>query len=138
MFLLDTNVVSELRKVKTGKADRSVAAWSDSADAGELYLSAVTIEELEIGVLGIERRDRVQGELFRRWMDEQVLPTFADRILPLDTTVARRSARLHLPDPRPIRDGFIAATALAHGLILVTRNVADFEPMGVRLLNPWD
>ena len=138
MFLLDTNVVSELRKVKTGKADRSVAAWSDSADAGELYLSAVTIEELEIGVLGIERRDRVQGELFRRWMDEQVLPTFADRILPIDTTVARRSARLHLPDPRPIRDGFIAATALAHGLILVTRNVGDFEPMGVRLLNPWD
>ena len=138
MFLLDTNVVAELRKVKTGKADRSVAAWSDSADAGELYLSAVTIEELEIGVLGIERRDRVQGELFRRWMDEQVLPSFADRILPLDTTVARRSARLHVPDPRPIRDGFIAATALAHGLILVTRNVADFEPMGVRLLNPWD
>ena len=138
MFLLDTNVVSELRKVKTGKADRSVAAWSDTADAGELYLSAVTIEELEIGVLGIERRDRVQGELFRRWMDEQVLPSFADRILPLDTTVARRSARLHVPDPRPIRDGFIAATALAHGLILVTRNVADFEPMGVRLLNPWD
>ena len=138
MFLLDTNVVSELRKVKTGKADRSVAAWSDSADAGELYLSAVTIEELEIGVLGIERRDRVQGELFRRWMDEQVLPTFADRILPIDTTVARRSARLHVPDPRPIRDGFIAATALAHGLILVTRNVGDFEPMGVRLLNPWD
>ena len=138
MFLLDTNVVSELRKVKTGKADRSVAAWSDSADAGELYLSAVTIEELEIGVLGIERRDRVQGELFRRWMDEQVLPTFADRILPIDTTVARRSAPLHVPDPRPIRDGFIAATALAHGLILVTRNVGDFEPMGVRLLNPWD
>ena len=138
MFLLDTNVVAELRKVKTGKADRSVAAWSDSADAGELYLSAVTIEELEIGVLGIERRDRVQGELFRRWMDEQVLPTFADRILPIETTVARRSARLHVPDPRPIRDGFIAATALAHGLILVTRNVGDFEPMGVRLLNPWD
>ncbi|MCY4564176.1 MAG: type II toxin-antitoxin system VapC family toxin [Gammaproteobacteria bacterium] len=138
MFLLDTNVVSELRKVKTGRADRSVAAWSDSAEAGELYLSAVTIEELEIGVLGIERRDRVHGELFRRWMDEQVLPSFADRILPLDTTVARRSARLHVPDPRPIRDGFIAATALAHGLILVTRNVSDFEPMGVRLLNPWD
>ena len=137
MFLLDTNVVSELRKVKTGKADRSVAAWSDSVDTGELYLSAITIEELEIGVLRIERRDKAQGELFRRWMDGQVLPAFADRILPVDTTVARRSARLQVPDPRPIRDGFIAATALEHGLILVTRNAGDFEPMGVRLVNPW-
>lgn len=137
MFLLDTNVVSELRKVKAGKADRSVAAWSDSVDAGVLYLSAITIEELEMGVLGIERRDKLQGQFLRRWMDEQVLPTFADRILPIDTAVARRSARLHVPDPRPIRDGFIAATALVHGLTLVTRNAMDFKPMGVALIDPW-
>lgn len=137
MFLLDTNVVSELRKVKAGKADRSVTAWSDSVDAGVLYLSAVTIEELEMRVLGIERRDKLQGQFLRRWMDEQVLPTFADRILPIDTTVARRSARLHVPDPRPIRDGFIAATALVHGLTLVTRNAMDFKPMGVMLIDPW-
>lgn len=137
MFLLDTNVVSELRKVKAGKADRSVTAWSDSVDAGVLYLSAVTIEELEMRVLGIERRDKLQGQFLRRWMDEQVLPTFADRILPIDTTVARRSARLHVPDPRPIRDGFIAATALVHGLTLVTRNAMDFKPMGVTLIDPW-
>ena len=137
MFLLDTNVVSELRKVKAGKADRSVTAWSDSVDAGVLYLSAITIEELEMGVLGIERRDKLQGQFLRRWMDEQVLPTFADRILPVDTTVARRSARLHVPDPRPIRDGFIAATALVHGLTLVTRNAMDFKPMGVTLIDPW-
>lgn len=137
MFLLDTNVVSELRKVKTGKADRSVTAWSNSVDAGVLYLSAITIEELEMGVLGIERRDKLQGRFLRRWMDEQVLPTFADRILPIDTTVARRSARLHVPDPRPIRDGFIAATALVHGLTLVTRNAMDFKPMGVTLIDPW-
>ena len=137
MFLLDTNVVSELRKVKAGKADRSVTAWSDSVDAGVLYLSAITIEELEMGVLGIERRDKLQGQFLRRWMDEQVLPTFADRILPIDTAVARRSARLHVPDPRPIRDGFIAATALVHGLTLVTRNAMDFKPMGVALVDPW-
>ena len=138
MHLLDANVVSELRKVKAGKADPSVAAWSDSVDAGELYLSAVTIEELEIGVLGIERRDTTQGQMFRRWMDEQVLPAFAGRVLPIDTLVVRRSATLHVPDPRPIRDCLIAATALAHGLILVTRNVTHFESMGVRMLNPWD
>ena len=137
MFLLDTHVVSELRKVKAGRADRSVTAWSDSVDAGELYLSAITIEELEMGVLGMERRDKLQGRFLRRWMDEQVLPTFADRILPIDTTVARRSARLHVPDPRPIRDGFIAATALVHGLTLVTRNAMDFKPMGVTLIDPW-
>ena len=138
MYLLDTNVVSELRKVRTGKADQSVAAWSDSVDVADLYLSAVTIEELGTGILGIERRDRAQGELFRRWLDEQVLPAFEDRVLPIDTTVARKSASLHVPDPRPIRDGFIAATALVHGLILVTCNVADFKPMGIRLLNPWE
>lgn len=137
MFLLDTNVVSELRKVKAGKADRSVTTWSDSVDAGVLYLSAITIEELEMGVLGIERRDKLQGQFLRRWMDEQVLPTFADRILPIDTAVARRSARLHVPDPRPIRDGFIAATALVHGLTLVTRNAMDFKSMGVTLVDPW-
>ena len=138
MYLLDTNVVSELRKIKTGRSDRDVAAWSNTVDASELYVSTVTIEELEIGVLRIERRDAAQGELFRRWLDDQVMAAFADRVLPIDTDVALKSAGLHVPDPRPIRDGFIAATALVHGLVLVTRNVSDFEPMGVRLLNPWD
>ena len=138
MYLLDTNVVSELRKVRTGKSDRYVAAWSNAVDVSELYVSAVTIEELEIGVLRIERRDTAQGELFRRWLDDQVMPAFADRVLPIDTNVARKSAGLHVPDPRPVRDGFIAATALVHGLVLVTRDLSDFEPMGVRLLNPWE
>lgn len=137
MYLLDTNVVSELRKIRMGRADPHVAAWSDSVDVSELYLSAVAVEELEIGVLGMERRDRVQGETLRRWMDDQVLPAFEDRILPIDAQVARSSAALHVPDRRPIRDGFIAATALVYGLVLVTRNVADFESMGVKLLDPW-
>lgn len=137
MYLLDTNVLSELRKVRAGKADSQVANWADSIDAADLYLSAITIQELEIGVLLIERRDPSQGSILRVWLNEHVLPAFADRILAVDTAVAQRSARLHVPDPRPVRDGLIAATALVHGMTVVTRNLADFEPTGVLLLNPW-
>ena len=138
MFILDTNVVSELRKVRSGKADMHVAAWADSVAATDLYLSAITIQELEIGILMAERRDPAQGAVFRTWLDHHVLPAFAGRILPVDTAVAQRSALLHVPDPKPIRDGLIAATALVHGMTLVTRNLSDFEPMGVTILNPWN
>ena len=137
MYLLDTNVVSELRKIRLGKADSSVADWADSVDATDLYLSAITIQELEIGVLLVERRDPAQGAIFRAWLNAHVLPAFTGRILPVDTAVVLRSARLHVPDLRPIRDGLIAATALVHGMTIVTRNVADFEPTGVPTLNPW-
>ncbi len=137
MFILDTNVVSELRKVRLGKADERVARWADSVAATDLYLSAITIQELEIGVLLVERRDPAQGAMFRAWLNSHVLPAFAGRVLPVDMAVAQRSARLHVPDPRPIRDGLIAATALVHGMTIVTRNVDDFEPSGVLLLNPW-
>lgn len=137
MYLLDTNVVSELRKVRLGKADGHVANWADSVDTIDLYLSAITIQELEIGVLLAERRDPSQGAIFRTWMNGHVLPAFMGRILVVDTVVAQRSARLHVPDPRPVRDGLIAATALVHGMTVVTRNVADFEPTGVLTLNPW-
>jgi toxin FitB len=138
MYLLDTNVVSELRKVRSGKADRHVSAWADNVHAGDLYLSVISLQELEIGILLAERRDPMQGALFRAWLDQHVLPAFDGRILPVDLAVAHRSARLHVPDPRPIRDCLIAATALAHGLVVVTRNVADFEPTGVQILNPWN
>ncbi len=138
MFILDTNVVSELRKVRAGKADEQVARWADSVDAVDLYLSAITVEELEIGVLLLERRDSRQGAVFREWLNQQVLPAFASRILPVDTAVALRSAQLHVPDPRPLRDGLIAATALVHGMVIVTRNVEDFLPTGVEVLNPWE
>lgn len=137
MYLLDTNVVSELRKIRLGKADAYVAQWADSMDASHLYLSVITVQELEIGVMLAERRDPSQGAVFRAWLDRHVLPAFADRILSVDTAVAQRSARLHVPDPRPVRDGLIAATALVHGMTVVTRNVTDFEPTGVALLNPW-
>ena len=137
MFLLDTNVVSELRKARTGKAHPNVTSWVQVAQQSSLFLSVVVLQELEIGVLQLERRDPTQGALLRSWLDEHVMPTFADRVLPVDAVVARRSARLHVPDPQPYRDGLIAATALVHGMTLVTRNVADFEASGVPLLNPW-
>ena len=138
MFLLDTSVVSELRKIRLGKADGRVAHWADSIDATDLYLSVITIQELEIVVLLAERRDPSQGAVFRAWLNAHVLPAFSGRILVVDAAVAQRSARLHVPDPRPVRDALIAATALVHGMTVVTRNVADFEPTGVSILNPWD
>lgn len=137
MFLLDTNVLSELRKVRARKADPRVAAWLRGAPAGALFLSVIVIHELEIGVLLAERRDRIKGALLRSWLDDHVLSVFADRILPIDAAVARRSASLNVSDPRPIRDGLIAATALVHGMAVVTRNVADFKPTGVQIVDPW-
>jgi predicted nucleic acid-binding protein len=138
MYVLDTNVLSELRKVRLGKADVNVAAWSESVDAADLFLSAITIMELELGVLSIERKDATQGAVLRRWLERQVLPEFSERILPVDTAVAQRCARLHVPNKRNERDALIAATALVHGMTVVTRNVADFEPSGVAIANPWE
>ncbi len=138
MFVLDTNVVSELRKVRLGKADANVTAWSQSVDAADLFVSAITIMELELGVLSIERKDAAQGALLRSWLEQQVLPEFSGRTLSIDTAVAQRCARLHVPDKRSERDALIAATALVHGMTVVTRNVADFKPTGVPLTNPWE
>lgn len=138
MFLLDTNVISELRKAGDGKANAKVVAWLSRVDAAAFFLSAVTLMEIELGILRVERRDPAQGAKLRRWMDDHVLPEFADRTLPIDTTVALRCAALHVPDLRSERDAFIAATALVHGMTVVTRNVADFDTTGVPLLNPWD
>ena len=137
MFLLDTNVVSELRKVQSGRADLRVAQWTKSVDSADLFLSAISIYELEKGILRAERKDPPQGAIFRAWLNDQVLPTFDGRILPVDTAVAQRGAELSVPDPRPLHDGLIAATALVHGMTVVTRNVADFTPTGVRVLDPW-
>jgi predicted nucleic acid-binding protein len=138
MFVLDTNVVSELRKVRLGKADLSFAAWTQSVDAADLFVSAITIMELELGVLSIERKDATQGAMLRAWLEQHVLPEFSGRTLPVDTAVAQRCARLHVPDKRGERDALIAATALVHGMTVVTRNVADFKPTGVSIVNPWE
>jgi predicted nucleic acid-binding protein len=136
MFLLDTNVLSELRR--RDRTDARVAAWADGVPASELFLSAITILEVEVGVLRLMRRDPARGAVLRRWVDERVIPAFERRILAVDTAVAQRCAGMHVPDPRAERDALIAATALTHGLVVATRNVGDFSGLGVRILNPWE
>jgi len=138
MFLLDTNVVSELHKAGSGKADPNVVAWLSARDAAACYVSAVTLMELDLGILLMERRDPAQGARLRVWMEDHVLPEFSERTIPIDRAVALACARLHVPDPRPERDAFIAASALVHGMTIVTRNVVDFAPMGVGVVNPWE
>lgn len=135
-YLLDTNVISELRKSEQ-RAEREVRGWTQAQQLDSLYLSVITIMELEIGVSRLERRDARQGAALRTWLDERVLRAFEHRILSIDLPVARRSAALHVPDPRPERDALIAATALVHNLVVVTRNESDFGALAVRTLNPW-
>ena len=135
MFLLDTNVISELRRPE--KANRHVVEWASTVPAASFFLSVISILEIEIGTLQLARKDPARGALLRTWIDEQILPFFEGRILPVDTDVAQRCARLHIPDPRAERDALIAATAMVHSLTVVTRNSADFEVTGVALLNPW-
>lgn len=137
MYLVDTNVISELRKAKSGKADTKVVAWANSISSSSLFLSTINILELEMGVLLTERRDATQGKVLRHWLEQQVLTTFDGRILAVDTAIARQCAQLHVPDPCSERDALIAATALIHGLVIVTRNVKDFESTRVEIVNPW-
>jgi predicted nucleic acid-binding protein len=136
MWLLDTNVLSELRR--HDRTHPKVAAWAGALHPEDLFLSVITILEIEAGALRLERRDKAQGAILRAWIGKRVLPAFEGRILPIDTAVAQRCARLHVPDPRAERDALIAATALVHRLKVATRNVADFQPMGVDLFNPWE
>jgi len=131
-------VVSEIRKVQSGKANHNVAAWEASIPPGATFVSVITVMEIELGALLIGRRDPAQGAVLRSWLEDRLLPTFARPILPIDTIIAQRCARLHVPNPQPERDALIAATALVHGMMVVTRNVADFRPSGVPVLNPWD
>ena len=137
MYLLDTNVISELRKAGDNRADSRVMAWLSGVDASACFISALTLMELEIGILRVQRRDARQGALLRLWLDSRVTPEFSGRVLVIDAMVALRCARLHVPDPRAERDALIAATALVHGMTVVTRNISDFAATGVPVLNPW-
>ena len=138
MLLLDTNVISELRKSKTGKINPNVERWAMSVLATDLFLSVITLLELEMGIGLIERRDLAQARLLRTWLNSYVLPAFEHRILDVDSAIALRCGQLHVPDPCSDRDALISATALVHGMTVVTRNVDDFSPTGVRILNPWE
>jgi toxin FitB len=135
MFLLDTNIISELRRPE--RANSNVAAWAAATPAASFFLSVISILEIELGALQITRKDPSRGAILRTWVDDQILLRFEGRILPIDTAVARCCARLHIPDRRAERDALIAATAIVHGLTVATRNIADFQPTGVALLNPW-
>ena len=137
MYLLDTNVISELRRLGDGKADARVVAWVSDRNAADFYVSALTLMELEIGILRLERRNVKQGAQLRAWMDRYVLPEFLPRTLPVDSTVALKCAQLHVPDPRAERDALIAATAIVHRMTVVTRNLADFRIAGADAIDPW-
>jgi predicted nucleic acid-binding protein len=138
IYLLDTNVISELRKAKTPKANKNVIAWIESIPSSRLFISVITVLELEMGILSLERKDKKQGQVLRRWFEDHVLPTFRDRTLEISIPIALKCAKLHVPDPKSDRDAMIAATALNHGMTIATRNTQDFKHTGVELFNPWE
>lgn len=139
MYLLDTNIVSELRKAPSGKANENVVNWAASISSSSLYISVITIMELETGILLKERKDPAQASLLHAWFNTKVLPAFESRVIPIDKEIALKCASLHVPDPDPRsgRDTFIAASAIVHGMTVVTRNVKDYDSSKVELLNPW-
>ena len=138
MYLIDTNVLSEFRRIGTGKGSAQVAAWAVKISSQLQFISVVTLLELERGQRRMARRDARQGNMLRIWLDQSVIPSLTGRILDIDQAVVTQCAALHVPDPRPELDAFIAATALVHNLTVVTRNTADFAALGVKLLNPWE
>ena len=135
MFVLDTNVISELRHGKLHQS-AEVRAWAAGQPSSRLFLSAISILELEIGIRTLERRTPPQGSALRVWL-AGVRVAFAGRILPFTESTAPVCASLHIPDRRSERDAMIAATAIEHGFAVVTRNVSDFADTGLTVVNPW-
>ena len=138
MYLFDTNVVSEIRKVASGRADEGLSLWVSRIEPTLAYISVATVMELEIGVMLAEHRDPRSGAVLRVWLEEDVRAAFEGRVLPVDVEVASIAAGLHVPDPAPVNDAYIAATALAGALSVVTRNTGDFNRFsGLDVINPW-
>lgn len=138
MYLLDSNIISELRKVALRRANNSVIQWFTGISHQHLYLSAITVMELNIGILRLERRDPTQAKLLRQWFEQYVLPEFADRTVAVDSEIALCCSKLHVPNPQSERDALIAATAIVYDMTVITRNIKDFQATGVRLINPFD
>jgi predicted nucleic acid-binding protein len=138
MFLLDTNIISELRKARTGKANPGVVEWVRQTHASTTFLSAISIHELETGILRAERSDPDKGAILRAWLEDDVRASFDRRVISVDGSVAIAAAPFHVPDRVPLADALIGATALVHGMHVVTRDEADFRRFsGVRVINPW-
>jgi predicted nucleic acid-binding protein len=135
VYLLDTNIISETRRHY--RANSNVTAWLAATDSNSLYTSVVVMMELERGILGMERKDPQQGAILREWLNAVIKPAFAGRVLPIDERTTAICAALHIPSQAPANDAWIAATALQHGYTLITRNTADFERTGAKLLNPF-
>jgi predicted nucleic acid-binding protein len=136
-LVLDTMVASELRRARTGRADPAFAAWAESAPLADSYLSVVTLHEMEVGCLLTARRDPAQGLVHRHWLDS-LTDAFDGRVVDVDREIALTAAGYHVPDPAPLADALIAATASVLGASLATRNTRDFARFGQRLVNPWD
>lgn len=139
MILLDTNVISEIRKIEQNKANANVVAWANALDFSKVYLSAIVVGELKLGIL-LKRhnKDFVQADILEDWLNNWVLAKFANRILPVDEQVAQIYASLNAPNPKSTNDAYIASTAIAHNLTIATRNVKDFDGMPVKLINPFE
>jgi toxin FitB len=135
MYLIDTNVVSEIRKGQ--RAAPAVVSWFQLQRQETLFLSVITILEVEQGYQKLLRHDVRQAQIIRNWIDSGLLKGFQDRILSVDTKIVRQCAGLHIPNKKPYADAMIAATALSYDLTIITRNTRDFEQTGARLLNPW-
>lgn len=138
MFVLDTNAISELRKSSSGRADRGVTEWATNVPTTLMFMSVISLHELEHGLLLAERSDPTKGAILRTWLNNSVRPAFADRLLDIDAKIAIQSASSHMPDAPTSRDALIAATAVRHDMTVVTRNVRDFERLtGAEVMNPW-
>ncbi|MBO7081723.1 MAG: type II toxin-antitoxin system VapC family toxin [Neisseriaceae bacterium] len=137
MFLLDTNIISEIRKINLGNANIGVKRWAESNDKNVMFISVISLFELEKGVLNLERKDNLQGKIYRQWLDNMVKPTFANRILSITPQTALICAKMHIPDKKSITDSLIAATAIENNLTVITRNEKDFMNTGANVFNPF-